>query len=123
MSSQKPTEAESSYESRNDLALRSAVADPAAEPRSIPKPPTSPQSTKSKRASLTGSTAKINNSQPNGASGTSKGDSKLVEVCQSGPYRRFARQFRCVDLLYPSRAHFWPARTESALRMLTHAAT
>ena len=40
------------YESRSDLAIRSAAADPAAEPRSNPQDTASPTSPKSKRASL-----------------------------------------------------------------------
>ena len=54
MDNKEKGEAANSYESRNDLAIRSAVADPGAEPRSNPQPPTRPQSPKSVRAGLQG---------------------------------------------------------------------
>jgi len=50
-------EAAGSYESRNDMAIRSAAADPAAEPRSNPPTTGGPQSPKAKRSSMSKSEA------------------------------------------------------------------
>lgn len=80
MASQGNIQSDGSYESRNDLALRSAVADPVAEPRINPETPKSPTSPKSKRLSLKGSEAMQSQSQANGNPKKSKESSKAPKV-------------------------------------------
>ena len=58
-------EAVGSYESRNDLALRSAVSDPAAEPRSNPPDAQGPKPSHAKKHSKSESKAPHSQSQPN----------------------------------------------------------
>ena len=81
MDHQSNRQAEGSYETRNDLAIRSAAADAAAEPRSDPQANATPTSPKSKRTSLQAKQA--SNTQPDKATQKSKAKQKPSDPSNS----------------------------------------
>ncbi|KAL9635342.1 MAG: hypothetical protein Q9164_003523 [Protoblastenia rupestris] len=80
MDGERNGEATGSYEMRNDMAIRSAAADPTVEPRSNPQETTVPTSPKSKRASL--KTSSIALKQPAQATDVSRanGESSRLQA-------------------------------------------